>query len=140
MSAHLPFNLQVKVKQADSNCTLSCRREELKEAVTSSDKAQELLLKYSLEALGESLLAYVTKARAALGPPLLKVRLPLFCNQLCPLQNAVTLFARHLQVGADMTLWAWQVLETDVATGRYMPYMTGTTAHIRGGSYNDMSQ
>ena len=52
------------------NC---CRREELKEALTSSDKAQELLQKYSLEALGESLLAYVTKARAALGPPLLKV-------------------------------------------------------------------
>ena len=41
--------------------------------MTSSDKAQELLQKYSLEALGESLLAYVTKARAALGPPLLKV-------------------------------------------------------------------
>ena len=41
--------------------------------MTSSDKAQELLRKYSLEALGESLLAYVTKARAALGPPLLKV-------------------------------------------------------------------
>lgn len=57
---------------------LRCRREELKEAVTSSDKAQELLQKYSLEALGESLLAYVTKARAALGPPLLKVR----CNFL----------------------------------------------------------
>lgn len=53
---------------------MRCRREELKEAVTSSDKAQELLQKYSLEALGESLLAYVTKARAALGPPLLKVR------------------------------------------------------------------
>lgn len=49
------------------------RREELKEAVTSSVKAQELLHKYSVEALGESLLAYVTKARAALGPPLLKV-------------------------------------------------------------------
>ena len=50
-----------------------CRREELREAVTSSVKAQELLHKYSVEALGESLLAYVTKARAALGPPLLKV-------------------------------------------------------------------
>lgn len=58
-----------------------CRREELKEAVISSDKAQELLHKYSLEALGESLLAYVTKARAALGPPLLKVGLAagLYC-------------------------------------------------------------
>ena len=52
---------------------LLLRREELKEALISSDKAQELLHKYSLEALGESLLAYVTKARAALGPPLLKV-------------------------------------------------------------------
>ncbi|KAL3132190.1 hypothetical protein ABBQ32_008790 [Trebouxia sp. C0010 RCD-2024] len=70
------------------------RREELKEAVTSSDKAQELLQKYSLEALGESLLAYVTKARAALGPPLLKV------------------------------------LESDVATGRYMPYMTGSESGV----------
>lgn len=49
------------------------RREELREAVTSSVRAQELLHKYSVEALGESLLAYVTKARAALGPPLLKV-------------------------------------------------------------------
>ncbi|DBA98075.1 hypothetical protein WJX77_001235 [Trebouxia sp. C0004] len=70
------------------------RREELKEAVISSDKAQELLHKYSLEALGDSLLAYVTKARAALGPPLLKV------------------------------------LETDVATGRYMPYMTGSESGL----------
>lgn len=49
------------------------RREELKEGVTSPAKAQDLLQKYSLETLGESLLAYVTKARAALGPPLLKV-------------------------------------------------------------------
>ena len=56
---------------ADINLLL--RREELKEALISSDKAQELLHKYSLEALGEALLAYVTKARAALGPPLLKV-------------------------------------------------------------------
>lgn len=53
---------------------LDChRREELKEGVTSPAKAQDLLQKYSLETLGESLLAYVTKARAALGPPLLKV-------------------------------------------------------------------
>ncbi len=70
------------------------RREELKEALISSDKAQELLLKYSLEGLGESLLAYVTKARAALGPPLLKVSMvgctccvhlavPAVCIQAC---------------------------------------------------------
>jgi len=79
---------------------VTCRREELKEAVTSSDKAQELLHKYSLEALGESLLAYVTKARAALGPPLLKVRQS-FANS-----------ATHFQAGWMYCLQNWPLSVT----------------------------
>ena len=83
--------------------------------MSSSDKAQELLHKYSLEALGESLLAYVTKARAALGPPLLKV---------FDLTEAIFLIATEASFQQSLHC-SMQVLESDVATGRYMPYMTG---------------
>lgn len=102
--------------------------------MTSPDKAQELLQKYSLEALGESLLAYVTKARAALGPPLLKVSLGCtdHSNTAWLLPQAQLLAMGHL---IDLTFRNShdnfvQVLESDVATGRYMPYMTSSGEHL----------